>query len=97
MILGGWIIDLQGMDSGIPLVYCMLILTFPMGLLWAGFLSAMSYVLQNSCWEIDFAIAGIFVKLGFFFVGYFQWFIFCPYIIKKFDNLRGFFNQLEIK
>ena len=95
VLIGIWAEDLPNGEVGIFFVYCMLILSFPLGLLWALSIFGVSYLLWSSSGELSFFIPGWVVGVGFFVTGYFQWFIALPYLISKTRVLREFFIPIR--
>jgi hypothetical protein len=69
----------------------MVLLSLPTGLLWVWLVSAVGYglsayglVIDGSSLIVDFVI-----WLGFFILGYLQWFKLLPYLIKKWRGRRS--------
>lgn len=72
-------------ESQIYLIILMCILTFPIGFIWIYLLSLILYIAQDYiCMQgtkiIDSIIFG---WLGFLVLGYLQWFLIVPSIVKK--------------
>lgn len=66
------------------LVWSMLVLSFP-----AGLLVSLVYVALDNLFSIWFYTSYLTLTidwLGFFALGYIQWFLFVPYLIKKWKN-----------
>ncbi|MFN9677623.1 MAG: hypothetical protein ACK58C_08485 [Betaproteobacteria bacterium] len=60
-------------------------LTFPSGLLWAGLLNIVAYMLDALGYRFDLPDAFLvpFAWLGFVAIGYFQWFKLLPWLWRK--------------
>jgi hypothetical protein len=60
-------------------------LTFPAGLLWAGLLNILAYMLDALGYRFDLPDTFLmpFVWLGFVVIGYFQWFKLLPWLWHK--------------
>ena len=70
----------------------MVLLSFPMGLVWLVFISALSYLLHEVGWDTDVKlpsqIGTLTVWLGFSLFGYLQWFKLLPYTIGRIKARR---------
>lgn len=63
----------------------MVVLTFPVGLLWVWLVSGAGYLLALFGIESPAgpSVVDLVVWVGFVLVGYFQWFVFLPWSIQK--------------
>jgi hypothetical protein len=72
------------------LIGSMMVLSFPIGFVAAGVLSAI-YALLESCCEIvvKMSYAMLFVEwICFFAAGYWQWFVLLPWVVRKWRTRR---------
>jgi len=75
----------------------MVVLSLPSGLLWLWLVGGAGYVLAQFGIEIGAAYSmAVVVWLGFVVVGYLQWFMLLPWIIRKVRS-RKHANQLGMK
>lgn len=72
-------------ESQIYLLIAMVILTFPLGIPWIYLFSGLQYVLESVGIDMSGKMqADVFLLwLGFVVIGYIQWFVIVPYLIRK--------------
>lgn len=56
----------------------LVVLTFPLGVIWASIVSIVGYVIARVGYSVPDAFMGAFLWLGFFLFGWFQWFVLLP-------------------
>ncbi|MDX9715707.1 MAG: hypothetical protein RBT37_09845 [Dissulfurispiraceae bacterium] len=94
------IMDSQESDSyfaaGAFIIYPMMVFSFPSGYLWVSLYGGIIYTLDYfglsvpfSFGRLDFYITNFVLWLGFFIVGYLQWFKLIPFIIEKWQNKKS--------
>jgi hypothetical protein len=75
-------------DLSVVLIYSMLTLSFPLGLVVSLLMGGVAYWAHLANWQFHQSIQGPWISitivwLAFFIVGYIQWFKLIPYLIKK--------------
>jgi hypothetical protein len=75
----------QGGEHHLLALLVLSALSFPSGLLWAGLLNILAYVLHAVGYSLDLpdAFLVLFAWLGFVAIGYFQWFKLLPWLWHK--------------
>ena len=80
-------------DIGLFFLGCMIVLTFPSGLLVLGLVALLVKLQAFTGPFLDFvqpAIVGLaLVWVGMVVVGYFQWFVFVPWVMKRLWKFGG--------
>ena len=85
-------------DAELILVYGMMLLSFPAGQLFAIIVAASAYVAESMGYKpiLPGRYLGIcFEWIAFFAIGYVQWFVFLPRLIRRWRSWR--FKRRELK